>query len=122
MPLVTSVQEAAEFHGVNPETVIPDLSGFPEHLRGQATAALSLLLVNSAINDNKPFDWNNGKPKRYAWWDLEEYKESPGGFRFFASRCAYDLSTVGSGFSFHEEKGLQHSVKTFEEQWKAFIK
>lgn len=122
MPHVQSVAEACEFHGVNPETAIPDLSGFPEHLRSRATAALNLILVNAAINENKPFDWNSSDKKRFAWWDLEEWDSNPGGFRFCDSHCDDERSTVGSGFSFHDENGLQHSVETFEEDWKAFIK
>jgi len=122
MPLVKSVEEAAVFHGVNPETVIPDLSGFPEHLRAAGAAALRLILVNAAINENKPFDWNDSNPKHYAWWDLETWEDNPGGFRFRGSGCDNVLSDVGSRLCFHEKSGLQHSTEHFSADWEAFIK
>lgn len=123
MPLVKSFEEACEFKGVDPVAAIPDLSAYPEDLRNPALAALKLFIINDAINDSIPFDWNNGDQYKYfAWWDLEVWDSNPGGFRFGGSGYAGDNSYVGSRLCFHSRDQLKHSVETFPELWQAVIK
>lgn len=124
MPLVESFEEACEFHGVNPETVIPDLSCLPESMRVRTEATIRLDLVNDAIRENKPFDWNDYDQEKWrAWADLEKDDDvNPTGFRLYAAYCDSTITNAGARLSFHERAQLLHSFNTFPDLWEKVLK
>lgn len=124
MPLVNSFEEACEFHGINPETSVPDVSHLPERVAKLTIANIKLDLANDAIRENKQFDWQDfDQDKVRGWFDLEQDDDvNPSGFRLYAVYYGNAFTTAGARLSFFSEEQLRHSFNTFTDLWEVVIK
>jgi hypothetical protein len=109
-------KKACENQGYNPDTIMPDLSNYPEKHRGAVSALMQLLIL---ADDANPKDWtpdfNNGDQYKWTpWVDMETDENNPSGFRFFGAYCvSTDAGAdLGSRLSFVDEKTTK---KFFEE-------
>lgn len=120
--LFKSFEECCADKGYDPNTVIPDLSSYPEELRPALEAAARLLIVHHAHKQGKKFNWASYKEgKHYPWWDMEKEENNPSGFRLRDVHCASTRSGVGSRLSQFSENAARHIATTFESDYRALM-
>jgi hypothetical protein len=114
MALVKSFTEACKVLNIDPATVLPDVSAYPQSHQNAVTAAAKLFIVVDALNDGWKPDWNdNDQEKYFAWFDLEKVKNNPSGFRLNDVYCDYSHSYVGSRLCFKDRDTAEHAAKHF---------
>ena len=72
MNQIKSFTEACKVLGIDPETVLPNVSAFPEQHQKALTAAGKLFIIADALNEGWKPDWNDDNLKYYPWFDLEK--------------------------------------------------
>ena len=98
----------AKLH-LNPETVLPDLIGFPSQHQKALLSHAKLVIIAEALNDGWKPNWDDDvEYKYYPWFDMEN------GFVF--NVCGYDpqLSDVGSRLCFRSRAIAEYIGKQFE--------
>lgn len=117
---IKTFADACNAVGCNPETVVPDMSSYPEHLRVPLVAAAKLFIINQALNSVngeswKP-DWNdNDEYKYYPWFDMEKTEDNPSGFGLYVADCVHSYSSVGSRLVYRTRKLALYAGKQFED-------
>lgn len=112
----TTFEESCKKQGYNPETVIPDVSMFPEKHQKALVAFAKLLIVAEDIKEGKDPDWNNSSERKwFPWFDMEVDENNPSGFRFGDSGCAnaHTYAVGGSRLCFSSEEDVEHITEHF---------
>lgn len=106
---IDSYEAACIDQGIQSIT-LSHFSFLPEEERVSAYAEHQMKTIIRSVNDHHKFDWNNTNEKKwYNWFKM--------GAGFGVSRTRYDgwcsTSTVGSRFSFKDEKRAEYVGKNF---------
>ena len=104
MEKIKTFADACKIEGLDPETVIPNFSCYPEADQKAAEANAKLMIVIKAANRLE----NNNEEWIPNWEDYNEYKYQPyfvmdegsSGFRFYDYGHRVTLSCVGSRLCF----------------------
>jgi hypothetical protein len=93
---VTSFEDACEDQGLNAKEIEAQYANIPEPFRKQAVTRRKLQTIAVSWREGVKMDYDDSnQPKWLAW--LVRDKNSPAGFRFYDSLCAYAFSTAGAG-------------------------
>ncbi|WP_407277373.1 hypothetical protein R5O20_02755 [Tenacibaculum maritimum] len=119
-------EDACKVEKLNPKTVIPDFSCYPEADRKSMEAHAKLVIIvraaNRLANDGKQWvpDFTNFDERKYeAWFDLEENGSS--GFRFYVYVYWNTLSRVGSRLCFISREVCEYIGKQFLDTYKEYF-
>jgi hypothetical protein len=122
---IQSFEDACGKLKLDPATILPDVSCFPEKHRKALTAMAKMYLIAEALNDGWQPDWNNDDEyKYYPWFDLEYDKDdNPSGFRFLVTfyGYTYTYSAGGSRLCFRTKQLSDYCASTFIELWRDMI-
>jgi hypothetical protein len=118
---IESFEQACKKLGHDPESILPDVSKFPEKHQKAITAHAKMIIIAEAENDGHQFDWNDWSERKwFPWFDLEVTDENPSGFRFIAAY--YDrtstYTTGGSRLCFRTQAAAEHAGKKFLDLYK----
>lgn len=119
-------EDACKVEKLDPKTVIPDFSCYPEEDRKSMEAHAKLVIIvraaNRLANSGKQWipDFTNFDERKYeAWFDLEENGSS--GFRFDGYGYWVTGSVVGSRLCFISKEVCEYVGKQFLETYKAYF-
>ncbi len=113
---VKSFEDACLFLKYNPDTILPEVSKFPEKYQKAIISFCKLVIITEAINDSHQFNWNDRNEKKwYPWFYLNEP-----GFRFCDAGFDYSLtySAGGSRLCFRTKEDAIYAAKTFLEYFR----
>ena len=100
---------------------LPDISGFPEKFQKPLMAFFKLMVLNAAVHDNKPKDWNDINQWKYEPW----FKLSSSGSGFSYLDYGYDgtHSGVGSRLTYLRKEHMKELLENEEilEVYKDFM-
>jgi len=118
-------EDACQVLELDPKTVIPDFSCYPEKDRVSMVAHAQLVIIVRAANKlaNKGKEWipdftNYDERKYEAWFDLEA---GSSGFRCRGYVHWYTLSYVGSRLCFISREVCEYVAEQFIEIYKAYF-
>lgn len=117
---IKTFEDACQVLSLDPITIIPDFSLFPESDRQAMIDHAKLIIIAKAINGNWVLDWNNwDQYKYYPWFDMG----SSSGVGF---SCGVDVywctdSIVGSRLCFETREQAKYVGKQFEELYKSYF-
>lgn len=114
---VTSFEDACVKLGLpTDESILPDMSAFPEKHRVALTASAKLIIIAEALNDGWEPNWDNDNEYKYFPWF---YMDSPG-FRFYAADFVWagTFSFGGSRLCFRTRKLAEYAGQTFLELYR----
>ena len=120
-----SFEDACQVLELDPKTVIPDFSCYPEKDRVSMIAHAKLVIIVRAANKlaNKGKEWipdftNFNERKYEAWFDLEE---GSSGFRYYVYVYWVSYSGVGSRLCFISREVCEYVTEQFIEIYKAYF-
>lgn len=114
--LVTSFNQACKEKGLNPKTVLPDVSAYPKEHQKAVIAHAKLLIIIDVLNDGYKFNWDDYSEQK---WELWWYMNKPG-FRLGGALCVRSASDVGSRLCFRTKALALHAAKHFEPLFKDY--
>ena len=118
---IKTFEDACKTQNLNPETVIPDFSEYPEEDRKALIAHAKLVIIAKAINEGWKPDWSNSNQwKYYPWFDMDS---SPSGGGVSCSDCDYwsTNSIVGSRLCFETREKAKYAGQQFEILYKEYF-
>jgi len=122
MKFINTFEEACEAKKLNPLTVIPDFSCYPEKHRKAMVAHAKLVIIGEASNEDWVPDWANyEQPKFYPWFDYTAETSAGSGFAFDGYVDWHSRSIVGSRLCFQSRELAEHIGKTFEHLYKDYF-
>ena len=113
---VTSFEHACQLRNYDPGKILPDVSLFPELHREAVTSFAKLVIIAEATNEGHQFNWNDDEEyKWFPWFDMEESKQNPSGFRFLVAYfdSTHSRTAGGSRLCFRTREAAQYVGKTF---------
>jgi hypothetical protein len=117
---IKTFEDACVKENLDPNTVIPDFSLFPEKDRQAMIDHAKLIIINKAINEDWIPDWlNYNQTKYYPWFEMG----SSSGVGFSCDDYV-DWSTssnVGSRLCFESREKAIYAGKTFIELYKSYF-
>lgn len=120
---VKSYEDVCKIKGIDPVKSLP----FPEATTDEEKAINGFTRITRTIevlNEGWKPDWNNwDERKYYPWFDLKtnEGAGSGVGFSFNGYYFDHSLSSVGSRLVLKSRELVEHIVKYFLEDYKAFM-
>ena len=112
--LITTFEEACKVKKIDPATVLPDVSAYPQEHQKALTAAAKLFIITDVLNEGHKFNWKDyDEYKYYPWWDMND-TSSPSGFGLHAVLLDCTHSTVGSRLCFKSEELGRYAATQFE--------
>lgn len=119
---IKSFEEACKVEGLDPDKVLPDVSGFPSIHQKALTALAKLIIVVDVLNGDWNPDWNNDDEyKYYPWFDMEKTKENPSGFWLISVGYISASSGVGSRLCFHSRELAEHAAEHFLDLYRDYM-
>jgi len=122
-------EQACELLNIDSKTVLPDFSNYPEQGRLAMIAHAKLPIIvraaNKLANDGEEvvFDFNDSSQCKYEpWFDMEDYSDGSGGFRFNGYDGWLATSLVGSRLCYISREVCEYTVNQFIEVYKAYFK
>ncbi|MDB0602333.1 hypothetical protein PL373_14520 [Tenacibaculum maritimum] len=119
-------EDACKVEKLDPKTVIPDFSCYPEEDRKSMEAHAKLVIIvraaNRLANDGKEWipDFTNFDERKYEpWFDLEN--EGSSAFRSDDCDCWRTLSLVGSRLCFISREVCEYVAEQFIEIYKEYF-
>jgi hypothetical protein len=117
---IKTFEDACQLLSLDPTTIIPDFSLFPESDRQAMIAHSKLVIIAKAINGDWVPDWTNGEwDKYYPWFDMSS--PSGGGFSFDVDDIWNANSYVGSRLCFESREKAKYAGTQFEELYKTYF-
>lgn len=118
-------EDACQVLKLDPKTVIPDFSYYPEKDRISMIAHAKLVIIvraaNKLANDNKEWipDFTNYDQNKFeAWFDLSE---GSSGFRYGDCDYWHSYSGVGSRLCFISREVCEYVAEQFIEIYKEYF-
>lgn len=108
-------EDACAVESLDPKTVIPDFSCYPQQDRKSMIAHAKLVIIiraaNRIANDDKPWfpDFNDSNQWKYYPW----FEKTSSGFRFSADDYWLTYSSVGSRLCFISSEVAEYIAETF---------
>lgn len=124
MRKVITFEEACEALKLNPVTVIPDFSVFPEKHQKAMAAHAKLIIIVEAVNDGWTPNWDDTNERKFELWpDIEKDETKPSGFGLSYDDCAYWTSNtdVGSRLCFKSREAAEHTFETFKQLYEDYL-
>lgn len=117
---IKTFEDACIKENLDPNTVIPDFSLFPENDRQAMIAHAKLIIIAKAINGDWVPDWTDSDQWKYYPW-FEMGSSSGVGFSY----CGYDywnsVSIVGSRLCFENREKAKYVGTQFQELYKSYF-
>lgn len=113
---ITSFEHACQVKGIDPEfqsDIAHIHSGLPADQRKAIISYAKLLIIVSATNEDRVFDWNNRNQKKwFPWFDMEVDDRNPTGFRFHGTDCVWTSTGTagGSRLCFHSAEEAEYTA------------
>ena len=117
---IKTFEDACIKENLDPNTVIPDFSLFPENDRQAMIAHAKLIIIAKAINGDWVPDWTDSDQwKYYPWFKMG----SSSGVGFSYGVCAYWYtgSRVGSRLCFENREKAKYVGTQFQELYKSYF-
>ena len=117
---IKTFEDACQTQNLNPLTVIPDFSLFPEKDKNAMIAHAKLIIIANAINGEWVPDWKDwDQYKYYPWFEMG----SPAGVGFSYGGCDRwrAVSRVGSRLCFESREKAKYVGTQFQELYKAYF-
>jgi hypothetical protein len=117
---IKTFEDACKVLNLEPATIIPDFSLFPETDREAMIAHAKLIIIAKAINGDWIPDWTDSSQwKYYPWFEMG----SSSGVGFSCGDCAswYSGSSVGSLLCFENREKAKYVGKQFQELYKIYF-
>jgi hypothetical protein len=110
-----SFEDMCEQKGIEPDSLLPDVSRVPTLHRAALIATTKLFLLANELNEGWKPDWNDDDEyKYYPWFDLEYHKkDNPTGFQFDSADCRCTAAGVGSRLCFRSRSDAEYAGKTY---------
>jgi|GEM_PF-751113 len=122
-------EQACELLNIDSKIVLPDFSNYPEQdkLAMIAHAKLPIIVraANKLANDGEEvvFDFNDSSQRKYEpWFDMENYSDGSGGFRYDGCDDWDTDSDVGSRLCYISREVCEYTANQFIEVYKAYFK
>ena len=113
---IKTFEDACAKLQLNPETVLPDLIGYPAQHQKAMLAHAKLVIIAEALNNGWKPDWNDfNESKYYPWFDMEN------GFAFAACDYCSHLSLVGSRLCFVSADVATYAGEQFVDLYKDYF-
>lgn len=113
---IKTFEDACAKLQLNPETVLPDLIGFPSQHQKALLSHAKLVIIAEAVNDGWKPNWDNDDEyKYYPWFDMEN------GFVFYGFVFSARFSDVGSRLCFRSREIAEYIGKQFEDLYKDYF-
>ena len=110
---IKTFEDACSALGLDPETVIPDFSSFPEEDQKAMIAHAKLIIIAKALNGDWKPDWKDwNQIKYYPWFNMGG--SSGSGFAYHVFGYWHSASTVGSRLGFKSREMAEFAGKQFE--------
>lgn len=120
MNKIKTFEDACASLNLDPTSVIPDFSSFPENDRKAMIAHAKLIIINQALNEGWKPDWSNDDEyKYYPWFDMEE--SASGGFSYSASDSWHTATYVGSRLCFQSRELAKYAGTQFKELYEDYF-
>lgn len=124
MEKIESFEDACKAEDLNPETVIPDFSCYPEKDRKSMVAHAKLVIIVRAVNRlaNGGAEWipdfDNVSQDKYEIWFR---KGGSSGFRFNDCDYWYSASVVGSRLCFISREIAEETAEQFIDLYNEYL-
>ena len=120
MEKIKSFEDACAALNLNPETILPDFSVFPEPHQKAMSAHAKLVIIAEALNEGWKADWSDSDQwKYYPWFDMEA--SASGGFSYDDCVIGWAGSYVGSRLCFKSAELAKYAAETFTDIYKEFF-
>lgn len=120
MNKIKTFEDACASLNLDPTSVIPDFSSFPENDRKAMIAHAKLIIINQALNEGWKPDWSNDDEyKYYPWFDMEE--SASGGFAYHACGSWSTATLVGSRLCFKSRDLAKYAGTQFKELYEDYF-
>jgi len=113
---IKSFKGACKYLQLNPDKVLPKVTGVPKHHQSALLAHAQLVIIAEALNKEanggKPWkpDWKNNQwDKYYPWFDMS----SGSGLRFIVYDYQISISTVSSRLCFINREVAEYAGTKF---------
>lgn len=117
---IKTFEDACKVVNLDPNTVIPDFSLFPESDKEAMIAHAKLVIIAKALNGDWIPDWSDWNQNKYYPW-FEMSSASGGGFSCDDYVSWRTGSDVGSRLCFQNRKMAKYAGKQFEDLYKAYF-
>jgi hypothetical protein len=113
---IKTFEDACAKLQLNPETVLPDLIGFPSQHQKALLSHAKLVIIAEAVNDGWKPNWDDeDEYKYYPWFDMEK------GFVFYSFDYDGQGSNVGSRLCFRSREIAMYVGKQFKGLYKDYF-
>lgn len=117
---IKTFEDACTALGLNPETVLPDFSLFPEKHQKAMTAHAKLIIIAEALNEGWKPDWKDYSERKYElWFDMDSSAGS--GFSYLGYDDWASTSYVGSRLCFKSRELARYAGEQFEKLYEDYF-
>ncbi len=117
---IKTFEDACKALNLNPETVLPDFSVFPEIHQTALIAHAKLIIITQALNENKYPNWSDSDEyKYYPWFDMR--KSASGGFSYDVCVIWGTTSNVGSRLCFKSRELAEYAGTQFKDLYEDYF-
>lgn len=116
---IKTFAQACKALGLDPKTVLPDVSCLPKNQRKGATAYHKLVIITQALNEGWKPNWKDEDQRK---WEPIFYNADGSGFSFDGSFDYYQYSHVGSRLCFRSSEVCDYAATTFINLYNDFLK
>lgn len=109
MPLVKTFAQACKHKGLDPKTILPDVSSFPKEHQKALLATAKAYIIVAVLNDDAVFDYNDYNQEKWVLW----YWLNKPGFRLRDAGYDNTDSDVGPRLSFVSREVALHANTYF---------
>ena len=128
---IKTFEEACTAQGLDPNTVLPDVTCLPESDRKAVTCFAMMCIINRSLNTDpetnqewKP-DWNDSdQEKYYPWFDVDEKPEGASGFGLSYDGdfgCGNARAYLGVRLFYRDSETAIYAGETFIELYENMI-
>lgn len=117
---IKTFEDACIKENLDPNTVIPDFSLFPENDRQAMIAHAKLIIIAKAINGDWVPDWTDSAQWKYYPWFIMG-SSSGVGFSFGDYVYWHATSIVGSRLCFENREKAKYVGTQFQELYKSYF-
>lgn len=121
---VISFEEACKAQGLDPLTVLPDVSNMPVKDQKALTAFAKMCIVQRSLNGDWQADWSNYNQKKcFPWFNVEEKEGSASGFGLSYLVFGYDnaATNLGVRLFYPDLETAKYAGETFIEFYEDMI-
>ena len=115
---IKTFEDACKALNLDPEQVLPDVSGMPEKHQKAIVSHAKLVIIAEALNDGWKPDWtDDDQLKYYPWFRMD----SGSGLAYYVYGSFYSTSCVGSRLCFKSRELAIYAGKQFTDIYADFM-